>query len=217
MNAGRCAEACLWTSAALLLAAGRGCARGAPSFAPLEREAGVLRVVTWNVGGASKGEPHSLRSADCAAVAAALAALAPDLVFLEEVVDDEPLAALLERLGAGWRVLHGRGDVVALARSGELGSWRVPLTRSAGVRMSVGGHTLAALGSGTTRHRLDEAPFDLDAHIFSPSLRQQRISGEQPHDRHATVLANRPSTISLKTPWRIRSDAASMSGANKRS
>lgn len=147
MRGGSVVEMLLWALAAVLLLAGRGFELFAPEFVPSERDPAVLRVVTWNVGGAAEGEPHLLLAEHTAAVAESLAALEPDLVFLQEIpADGELLDQLVALLGEPWTVRRGRRGVVALSTDGELVPWPVPLTRSVAVRVEFAGRSLAALG-----------------------------------------------------------------------
>lgn len=145
MRSGARAEACLWVLTALffLVASDLGSPRTA--FEPVTRAPGVLRVVTWNVGGVRGGEAHGFLEESLEPVGAALRALAPDLVFLQEASDEPRLARLVERLGPGWSLLAGRGGVVALTTRGELERWNAPLARSLGVRYRLGGRTLAVI------------------------------------------------------------------------
>ena len=174
---GGCVETSLWVLAATFFLLGRGCEPSVPEFAPSERDPGVLRVVTWNVGGAAQGEPHPLLAEHTAAVAQALAALEPDLVFLQEIPGDGGiLEQLMALLGERWTARRGRRGVVALSTDGELVPWRVPLTRSVGVRVELAGRTLAALG--------------IHANAFSAHDRNREIGPtldallEQPADGH---------------------------------
>lgn len=122
----RLVEFALWLLAALAFLGARALdparqpeERSAPAEWPLRRDAGALRVVTWNVGGSANGTPHALLEGDLDAVASTLRALDPDLVLLQEVAYPRDFEALRARfdVGAGW--VRAAGDVVILARRGQ--------------------------------------------------------------------------------------------------
>lgn len=121
----RLVEFALWLVAALAFFGARAldparasAARRAPAEWPLARDAGSVRIVTWNVGGSRNGAPHPFEAGDLEAVAATLRALDPDLVLLQEFHYPRDFEALRARfdVGAGW--VRAAGDVVILARRG---------------------------------------------------------------------------------------------------
>lgn len=116
MERGAWLESTLAVLAALLLAFGQGWTRRARTFEPGPREAEVLRVVTWNLGGARGGETHGLEGADVPHVADVLGALDADVVLLQEVGSQARLEDLRARLGLDWRLVRGGGDCRALVR-----------------------------------------------------------------------------------------------------
>jgi endonuclease/exonuclease/phosphatase family metal-dependent hydrolase len=96
-------------------------AAGVPPPA-LERPAAAWRIVTWNVG---RGFPDGALSDEAVEhVADTLAALDPDLCFLQELDDRRQLGRLARALGVGREAVasHGGGDrrVALLARRGTL-------------------------------------------------------------------------------------------------
>ena len=94
------------------------------SFEPGPRPGGVLRVVTWNVGGHLAGGAQALREAHVPHVVEVLAGLDPDLCFLQELEDEAQLAGLLQALGEEWTgvvsAAAGSRRVGILARRGTL-------------------------------------------------------------------------------------------------
>jgi len=142
MSRGAWLEATLWSLAALCFLCASGFELGSASYEPGAHAPPFLRVVTWNVGGASGGEPHGFLREDVAPVAEALSALEPDLVFLEEVQDAGTLDALAAELGPRWTLQKGRGGVALFSTHGPLETWRMPLARSLGVRLRVNGTEL---------------------------------------------------------------------------
>ena len=94
----------------------------AEPYEPGVRAPGVLRVVTWNVGGASSQGPHALSDERIEHVAATIEALEPDVVALQEVARRSQLERLRERLGGSWKSLAGYGSPrpCLLVREGEL-------------------------------------------------------------------------------------------------
>jgi endonuclease/exonuclease/phosphatase family metal-dependent hydrolase len=183
-------EVVLFAAAAGASLAGHGLPElGATGFEPAERDAGVVRVVTWNVGGAVGGEVHALPDQELEHVAGVLAALDADVVALQELASSRQARALADALGPEWSV-HGSGrgsghGLALLARDAELGD---PDElgrgeRSFGAVLSVRGRALAvmdvhasafdardrnrALGEATTR--LLEVP-GVDAHVLLGDL-----------------------------------------------
>ena len=136
-------EAALWSLAALCFFGASGFELGPAGYAPIAREASFLRVVSWNVGGARGGESHGFLREHVEPVAQTLSELEPDLVFLEEVQDAGALEALAMRLGSRWTLQKGRGGVALFSTHGPLETWRLPLARSIGVRLTVNGAELA--------------------------------------------------------------------------
>lgn len=127
MTRGALAEASLWGTALALFVAGFGLPDPrTPPFELVPKSPEVLRVVTWNVGGAGRdGEwGSSLDDEHVEHVAAVLRELDPDLCFLQEVRSGLQTRRLLEALGAGWvreTASSGRGRrVAALAQRGML-------------------------------------------------------------------------------------------------
>jgi endonuclease/exonuclease/phosphatase family metal-dependent hydrolase len=114
MERGTWVEAGLGTLGLGLLAFGQGWARPTDGFEPGPRRPEVLRIVTWNVGGAEEGRPHGLQAADQPHVADVLAMLDPDVVLLQEVAGRSQLRELRDGLGLDWRLLRGDGDAHAL-------------------------------------------------------------------------------------------------------
>lgn len=202
MSGGARIEAGLWALAALFLVVASGLRLPLAEFEPPARATGVLRVVTWNVGGAREGEPHGLLAEHLETVAGTLRALAPDLAFLQEAGDERRLEDLVARLGPDWSLTRGRGGVVALATRGELERWSTPLARSLGARYRLGGRTLAVAAlhasafSARERNRevgpTLEALLDqrADAHVLAGDLnldldldkRGDLFSNDQPLD-----------------------------------
>ena len=127
MSRGAILETALWTLAAALFFLGFGWPEpSTPPFAEGPREAGVLRVVTWNVGGAGTDGDwgRSLEDEQVEHVASVLRELDPDLCFLQEVRMGLQSRRLLEALGDGW-VREGSSSarsrkVVAFAQRGSL-------------------------------------------------------------------------------------------------
>lgn len=146
-------EGALFLLAGILFALGHGFApwEAAP-YAPGEPRPGILRVVTWNVGGADGERMHLLRTEDVDAVVASLVALGPDLVLLQEVGSGSRVEDLLARLREAdrgeWAGIRGRGGVCALIRGGIALEWRAPLAarRAVGLRMEVEGAVIEAAG-----------------------------------------------------------------------
>ncbi|MSR62973.1 MAG: endonuclease/exonuclease/phosphatase family protein [Planctomycetes bacterium] len=136
-------ETLLWSLAALCFFGASGFELGQANYAPGAHAAPVFRVVSWNVGGASGGEPHGLLRADVEAVAHSLRELEPDLVFLQEVQEAGALDALATSLGPSWTLQKGRGGVALFSTHGPLETLRLPLARSLGVRLTVNGAELA--------------------------------------------------------------------------
>lgn len=143
MTQERCLELALFGLAAVFFLLARAPGRPQAGFEPSARASGSLRLVSWNVGGARDGEPHGFLEAHLEAVATTLRTLEPDLVFLAEAGDEELVRRLAARLGPQWRVLRGRGGVVALATAGRLEPRPAPLARSLAVELSLAGRRVA--------------------------------------------------------------------------
>jgi len=143
VNAGARLEAALLLLAGLFLLLSRDLSALGPAFEPPPRSPSSLRVVTWNLGGADGGETHPFREDTLPAVAASLRRAEADLVLLQEAGDDGLLQRLADELGSGWRVEHGRGGVAALVARGDCARWRPPLGRTLGLRLELGGTTVA--------------------------------------------------------------------------
>lgn len=91
--------------------------------APGTRDAGVVRVVTWNVGGTSGGRPRGMDDQTLGAVAQTLRELDADLIALQEVSSPQQFGALqsaLEATGPGWRGFRTSSGVVVFARGFEV-------------------------------------------------------------------------------------------------
>lgn len=147
MRSGAIAELALWLVAAGLFALGADLRpRAAGAFEPSRRDPSVLRLVTWNVGGAENGAPHPLRAQHVPAIADALAQLDADLVFVQEVPDTELLRALAAALGSEWNAWRGRGDCGVLTRRPNVERWGPRRVRNqAGVRYAHEGRALVVL------------------------------------------------------------------------
>lgn len=95
-------------------------------YLPPERQPHHLRIMTWNVGrkGGFHGRP--LAGAHIAHLAKTIRALDPDLLFLQEITNDEQLDTLLARLGEPWRgeFVSTRERRIAMLR--PRGDWLVP-------------------------------------------------------------------------------------------
>jgi endonuclease/exonuclease/phosphatase family metal-dependent hydrolase len=121
---------------------------GAGPFEPGPRAAGVLRVLTWNVG-QSDG---SLAADDVMHVAAVIRQLEPDLCFLQELAGTRQLQELLRELGPEWTHSSKRergGQLAVLARGGWLVSFHVPAAGAVahGVRLRTSnGRAVSAIG-----------------------------------------------------------------------
>lgn len=137
-------EASLFGLAALFLGLAQDWGALLPGFEPAPRTDAELRVVSWNLGGASGGEPHGFQEESLESVVQTLRACAADLVFLQEIGDEELLARLVGELGSDWNLVRGRGGVAALSARGQLERWPVPLARSLGVHLWIGGCSIAA-------------------------------------------------------------------------
>ncbi|MBK7876241.1 MAG: endonuclease/exonuclease/phosphatase family protein [Planctomycetes bacterium] len=149
MKSGAWAELLLWVAAVALFAVGADFrAPDASPFEPPKRAPGVLRLVTWNVGGAENGTPHSLRAGHVPAVADALAALDADVVFVQEVPDSELLRTLARALGSDWNAWRGRGDCGVITRRPSVERWGPRRVRNqAGVRFELDGRELVVLST----------------------------------------------------------------------
>lgn len=115
MERGAWLEGALAVLATVLLAFGQGWTRRVRTFEPASRGPDVLRVVTWNVGGANGADTHALERGDVAHVAAVLEVLDADVVLLQEVGEEE-LGDLRGRMGLDWRIVRASGDCRALVR-----------------------------------------------------------------------------------------------------
>ncbi len=95
----------------------------AGAYEPGPRAESGLRVVTWNVGGYSGVEAHSLGDEALGAVAAVLRDIDPDIAFLQEVASREQGERLRSELGDGWSLFGPRRRsgrrVIALTQRGE--------------------------------------------------------------------------------------------------
>lgn len=123
-------ERSIFALAAALFVIGHGFEDASPAgYQPVRRHDGMLRVVTWNVGGASGEFGSGLRDEHLDQVADTLRALDPDLCFLQEVGDAGQLQRLRGRLNEGWQtIIAGRGErrVAVLAQRGALHRLRLP-------------------------------------------------------------------------------------------
>ena len=161
-------ELVLFAGAAVAAVAGHGLPDLGPSgFELRERDAGVVRVVTWNVGGAIDGDVFALPEGQLDHVAQVLAALDADVVALQELESVRQGEILAERLGPEW---SGRSPghssergLAILARnavfrdSGELDTG----DRWLGAVLSVRGHDLAVI--------------DVHAHAFDARDRNRTL------------------------------------------
>ena len=102
-------EGVLWLLAVVLAWVGYGNLEvGTPDFDIQEREEGVLRVVTWNVGGSSGHGGRALQDEHLEDVATVLRELQPDLGFLQEVANERQGERLRKRLGRGYEIRLSR-------------------------------------------------------------------------------------------------------------
>jgi len=115
------AEWILAAAAAFFLAAGLWLTpEPPPGFQAMQREAGSLRLATWNLGSGG-GAPVAAREEHLPAVAEALAQLDANLVALQELADAEQANRLAQLLGDEWSAaVGGSGGVGFLFRDGEL-------------------------------------------------------------------------------------------------
>ncbi len=112
-------EALLFAAAGLFALLGFGVpGLGESGWDGALRQAGSLRVVTWNVGGTGQGSGRALEREHEAAVAQTLAALDFDLAFLQELSGRSQLERLAADAGGGLRLLSS-GSVGVLARRGR--------------------------------------------------------------------------------------------------
>jgi endonuclease/exonuclease/phosphatase family metal-dependent hydrolase len=118
-------------------------------FEPGTRAAGVLRILTWNVGQSNA----SLASEDVAHVAAVIRELDPDLCFLQEMANTSQLGKLQRELGPDWSHsssrARGGSQLAVLARGAKLVPFRVPAPGAVahGVRCRTASRrTLSAVG-----------------------------------------------------------------------
>jgi endonuclease/exonuclease/phosphatase family metal-dependent hydrolase len=177
-------EGLLIGAAALFFAVGFGFnPLPAGSFDSGQREAGSLRVVTWNVGRPGGLDEEALEAGLVEHVAQTIAELEPDLVFLQEVKGRAQLEELRLLLGRHWNVEisePGGLRVAALAPRGELKSRRFSAApkRSLSVTLKLGrGRELLALGlhadawSSTSRNDEIGRSTDLLLGARGPGLR----------------------------------------------
>lgn len=125
------AELALFAVAALALWIGFAPRSAEVPPAPAQRPPdGALRIVTWNVGGATSEGARSLADDDLEHVAGVLRALAPELCFLQEVRSPWQARRLAAALGEEWTASVSGGArgrrVVALARSAQLTDMPLP-------------------------------------------------------------------------------------------
>ncbi len=93
-------------------------------WVPAAREAGDVRVMTWNVGGSGGESGHALRDDDVAHVASVVRRFEPDVVLLQETGGRAQVDRLRDRLGGSWQRLLSRGDrPVAILVNGRLRRW----------------------------------------------------------------------------------------------
>ena len=152
-------ELVFFAAAAVSMVAGHGLPELASrGFEVTERGPGVVRVVTWNVGGAVGGKTHALPESQLDHVADVLRALDPDVVALQELASDRQAWSLIRRLGEGWDAVTARGSLAILART-------APTLERAGpsrgerwmlARVEARGHRLAVLN-------VHASAFDADA------------------------------------------------------
>ncbi|MBI5362415.1 MAG: endonuclease/exonuclease/phosphatase family protein [Planctomycetes bacterium] len=172
MRSGVIAEGVLWLLAAGLFVLGADFgARDIGAFEPSMRDANVMRLVTWNVGGAENGVPHSMKEEHVPAIADALARLDADLVFVQELVDGAQLRRLADALGRDWTAWRGRGDCGVLTRRSDVERWGPRRVRNhAGVLWPRDGRDLVVLA--------------LHADAFSAKERNEAIG-----ESHAALMA----------------------------
>lgn len=148
MKSGAIAESVLWAAAAVLFALGADLrSDDIAGYEPTFRDADVLRLVTWNVGGVEHGAPHSMKPEHIPAIADAIAVLDPDLVVLQELDDSALLSRLAAAMGREWTAWRGRGDCCALTRRPSVQRWGPPRLRNqVGALCPDGGRTIVVLG-----------------------------------------------------------------------
>ena len=155
-------ELVLFAAAAGAALAGHGLPNfddlGPSGFELRDRDAGVVRVVTWNVGGAEGGDMHALPDRQLGHVAQTLAALDADVIALQELASARQGEVLAERLGPEWSGRFSGRGLALLARNavfrdtgdlgtGDLGTGDLGTgDRSLGATLSVRGHDLAVIG-----------------------------------------------------------------------
>ncbi len=81
---------------------------------------GVLRAITWNVGGTRDGRPHPFDHGDLDRLAGLLAEHQPDLLLLQEFRYGMDWPALRGRLREEGPFIKASGDVAIVALRGEL-------------------------------------------------------------------------------------------------
>ncbi len=152
-------EALLYLGALLFFLRGYGVPfASAPPYEPGVRAAHVVRIATWNVGGASGGANHALRAEHVDHVAGVLRALDPDVVVLQEVGSHSSFRRLRDALGGGWDAAYeSGGGLGAFARRGELRHFRTPdgLERSIHLTYEPGGDRSPLVLMGVHAHVFD--------------------------------------------------------------
>jgi endonuclease/exonuclease/phosphatase family metal-dependent hydrolase len=162
-------ELLLFIAAAGATLAGHGLPDpGLSGFELRARDANVVRVVTWNVGGAIDGDAHALPESQLDHVAQVLAALDADVIALQELASVRQAETLAERLGPEWSGRSSERGFALLARNavfrdaGELGTGGLGTgDRSLGAILSVRGHDLAVI--------------DVHAHAFDARDRNRTL------------------------------------------
>ncbi len=163
-------ELVLFVSAALFLLLGFTPSGGAAGEIAFDQKAtGVLRVVTWNLGGSSGRNGHALSESALSQVAQTLAQLNADLVLVQELRDPEQLGRLRVALGDhDWQAVAVRSagvrgrEVAILARRGHLSGPPVQSNAS-----------LTALYSGSEWPSLMVA--NVHAHAYSAERRNREL------------------------------------------
>lgn len=175
-------EALLWAVTLLAFAFGYGLPsfHDPGGFTPGPKDQGVIRVVTWNVGGTDGdgGRPLSAPLVDH--VADVLAGLDPDVVVLQELADRDQADRMLRELG--WRegdaeVTFGGGRRVAvLTREGRLRQTSAPGHRGTTLVCRRTGRGVVDLTIGAV-HASAWSSEDRNAHVGEIAARLEQEPG----------------------------------------
>jgi len=136
MGRGAAVEAVLWVAAAAFFGSawfGRPSADGAAAGGmpgdlaeaaagnrAARAQAGLLRVITWNVGGSRDGWPRPFDHDDLDRLAGVINHLEPDLLLLQEFRYGTDWPALRDRLRDEGPYVKASGDIAIVALRGEL-------------------------------------------------------------------------------------------------